>query len=73
MKSNACEFYWEFSGGDTIATVWIPSEYQWDAKYPWAGGRRREIVTAVAEETRRRQAPSSKIKWEDDRFHLMRA
>ncbi len=73
LKKNICEFYWEFGGGDTLVTVWFPPQDQWDAKYPWAGGRHREIVNAVAEEVRRTQSPSSSIKWESDRFHLVEA
>ena len=73
LKKNVCEFYFELGGGSTVATVWIPAEDKWDAKYPWAGGRRKEIITFVAEEVRRTQSPSSTIKWEDDRFHLVTA
>ena len=71
-NGQTCEFYWEFSGGDAIATVWFPAEGEWDAKYPWAKGRQKEIVSAVAEEIRRKQSPSSKIEWESDRFHLVK-
>ena len=73
LKKNVCEFYWEFGGGDIVATIWFPAEDKWDAKYPWASGRRKEIITAVAEEVHRTQSPSSTIKWEDDRFHLVKA
>ncbi len=73
LKKNVCEFYFEFGGADTIATIWFPAENQWDAKYPWASGRHKEILTFVAQEVRRTQAPKSTIKWEADRFHLMTA
>ena len=71
-KGQTCEFYWEFGGGDTIAITWFPPENQWDAKYPWASGRHKEIVTFVAEEVRRTQSPSSKIVWEDNCFRLVK-
>jgi len=72
FKKNTCEFYWEFGGADMIATIWFPKDdLAWDAKYPWASGRRKEIITFMAEEVRRMQAPKSTIKWEDDRFHLV--
>lgn len=71
LQKNVCEFYWEFSGGDTLATVWFPAEDKWDEKYPWARGRQKEIVTSVAEQVRRQQAPRSSIRWEADRFHLV--
>ena len=47
LKKNTCEFYWEFGGADTVAIIWIPAEGKWDAKYPWASGRRKEIITFV--------------------------
>lgn len=71
FKKNICEFYFEFGGGDTVATIWFPIEDAWDAKYPWASGRHKEIVESVAKELQRTQAPTSTIKWEKDRFHLV--
>lgn len=70
FKKKTCEFYWEFGGGDVLATVWFPAGGKWDAKYPWAAGRHSAIMEFVAAEVRRQKAPSSKIQWEDDRFHL---
>lgn len=70
-KVNTCEFYWEFGGGDTIATVWFPAEDEWDARYPWARGRRKEIIDSVARKVRGKKAPSSTIQMEEDRFHLV--
>ncbi len=66
LKKNTCEFHWEFGGGDVVALVWFPAETEWDAKYPWAQGRRKEILDYVAEQTRRRQAPSTRLKWDGD-------
>jgi hypothetical protein len=72
FKKNACEFYWEFSGGNVVASVWFPAgDNAWDAKYPWAKGRRMEIVRDMAEQVRRKQAPSARIEWEADRLHLV--
>ncbi len=73
LKKNVCEFYFEFGGADIVATVWFPAEDKWDAKYPWASGRHKEIITFVAKEVHRTQAPKATIKWEADRFHLMTA
>ena len=71
LKKNTCEFYFEFGGGETVAIITVPTEDKWDAKYPWASGRHKDIVTFVANECRRTQAPKSTIKWEADRFHLV--
>jgi hypothetical protein len=70
LKKNICEFYFEFGGGDTVAIVSFPAEKDWDAKHPWASGRRKEILTFVAEEVRRTQASKSTIVWEDKSFRL---
>ena len=71
LKKNVCEFYFEFGGGDTVAIITVPAEDQWAAKYPWASGRRKEILTFVAEELRRTQASSSTIVWEPNSFRLV--
>lgn len=72
LKKNTCEFYWEFGGADMIATIWFPKDdAAWDKQYPWAAGRRMEIVKEMAEEARKKQAPASKLKWEADRVHMI--
>ncbi|MGE5375460.1 MAG: hypothetical protein ACM3XO_10415 [Bacteroidota bacterium] len=66
FKKNTCEFPWEFGGADTVAIIWFPKEEaEWDRKYPWAAGRRMEIVRDMAEQVRKQQAPSSRLKWEE--------
>lgn len=72
FKKNTCEFYWEFGGPDMIATIWFPKDdAAWDEQYPWAAGRRMEIVKSMAEQVRIKQAPKSALKWEADRVHLV--
>lgn len=72
FKKNTCDFYWEFGGGDTVAIIWFPKEdAEWDKKYPWAAGRRMQIVREMAEQVRKQQAPSSTLKWEDDAVVLV--
>ena len=71
FNTKTCEFYWEIGGGDTLATIWFPTEGKWNTHYPWAAERRNEIMDFVAEEVRKQMAKSSTIKWEDDRFHLV--
>jgi hypothetical protein len=73
LKKNVCEFYFEFGGADTVAIVTIPAEDNWEVIYPWAAGRRKEILAFVAREVQRTQAPSSKIAWEDKCFRLVKA
>jgi len=73
LKKNLCEFYFEFGDGDTVAIITVPAEERWDGTYPWAAGRREKILTFVADEVKRTQAPSSMIVWEDKSFRLMKA
>jgi hypothetical protein len=72
LKKNVCEFYFEFGGGETVAIVSFPAEDKWDASYPWAGGRRKEILAFVAKEVRRTQSPSATIVWEEGCFRLVK-
>jgi hypothetical protein len=72
LKKNVCEFYFEFGGADVIATIWLPKDDSaWDAAYPWAAGRRMEIVREMAGQVRKKEAPQSTLKWEADRVHLV--
>lgn len=72
LKKNLCEFYFEFGGGDTVAIVTVPAKDKWDTAYPWAAGRREQILSFVAEQLRRTQAPSSAIVWEERSFRLVK-
>lgn len=51
-------FWWEFGGGDVVAIVNVGDEEEWRAKYPWAAGRRAEILAFVAAEVIRQKAPT---------------
>ena len=51
-------FWWEFGGGDVVAIVNVGDEEEWRAKYPWAAGRRAEILGFVAAEVIRQKAPT---------------
>jgi len=66
FKKNMCEFYWEFGGGDAVAIISFPrNDSGWDKQYPWAAGRRMEIVKEMAEQIRKQESPSSTLKWEE--------
>jgi hypothetical protein len=70
-QKHFCSFFFEFGGGKTVAIVSIPSEERWDTAFPWAAGRRKEILTFVAEELKRTQAPRSTIVWQGESFSLV--
>ena len=66
FKKNSCEFYWEFGGGDVVAIISFPkTDSEWDKQYPWAVGRRMEIVKDMAEQVRKKRASSSTLRWEE--------
>lgn len=72
FNKNTCEFYWEFGGPDVMIIIWFPkTDAEWDANYPWAAGRRMEIVRDMAEQVRMMEAPSSTLKWEDGTVLLL--
>ncbi len=60
--SNSAKFNWEFGAHDIIAFVWGPLPENWDNAYPWAIGRRREIMHRIADEVIKQRAA---ICWAD--------
>lgn len=50
---------WEFGGGDVVAIIYFPDEASWNARHPWAAGRRTEILRRVADEAVRQKSPGS--------------
>lgn len=44
----AHSFGWELGTGNVLATLYVPSPAQWEAKLPWAAGRREEAAAALA-------------------------
>jgi hypothetical protein len=65
-NGNICQCDWELSGGETIAIIWVPAAEGWDNKYPWAKGRRQEVLNILVNETRRQRAPLAAIEWQDN-------
>ncbi len=66
-NGEICRCEWEFGGGDTLAILFVPAAQEWDTRYPWARGRRQEVLSRVATETRRQRAPLALIEWDDPR------
>ena len=48
---------WEFGGNDVVAIIYFEKDAIWRGQYPWAAGRRSEIVRRVADEMVRQKAP----------------
>lgn len=57
-EAGALSFYWEFGGGDAVASISVGDVPKWAAAYPWTVGRRREILERVAQEVIRQKAPT---------------
>lgn len=63
--AGTLSFYWEFCGGDVIASVSVGKEAEWRVKHPWAAVRRAEILQRVADEVIRQKAPNSRAEIDD--------
>lgn len=55
--AGVLSFYWEFGGGDALATVVVGTARDWCAQPAWAAARRTEIVSRIAAEVVRQKAP----------------
>ncbi len=49
-------FDWEFAMSPTLALIWGPKAAGWDAAFPWAAGRQREVYEFVGSEVVRQKA-----------------
>jgi len=49
---------WEFGGTDEVVAILAFAADRWDARYPWAAGRRAEILSRVGAEVVRQKAPT---------------
>lgn len=57
--------YWEFGGGDTVASIQVGDEAAWRQQHGWAGARRAEILQRIAREVIRLRAPSCRAEIDD--------
>ena len=55
--SHSASFPWEFGGGNIIAIIHLTPSSEWSEKYPWAAGRRDEIVERMVNDVIRQKAP----------------
>ena len=56
--SQELPFYWEYGGGNVVVIARFDEPDKFAVRYPWAAGRRREILERLAQELIRQQAPS---------------
>ncbi len=62
---NTISCYWEFCGGDTVASIFIGDISEWNTCYPWAVGRRMDVLMRIAAEVVRQKAPTCSALIED--------
>jgi hypothetical protein len=55
--------WWEFGGGDVLAIVTGPPPHTWDSEFPWTRGRRREILSRIAESVIQQKAPGRRAEF----------
>lgn len=68
---RTCSFYWEFGGGDVVASINVPSPFNWDAEIPWAASRRDEVLQRIAQEVQQKQCPSCEARISDNWIEVL--
>ena len=58
---NTHEFQWEFGTGKVVVFIYTPSPDEWDARLPWATGRRTEVLGALGREVCRQKCPGCRV------------
>ena len=66
-EKNIIKFNWEFGAHDIIAFIWKYDSEQRDKSYPWAVGRKKEILKRVAEEVIKQRAQNCRAEIEYER------
>lgn len=61
---NEAKFEWEFGTGDIVATITIPVGPEFDQLFPWAKGRRDEILKRVLSEVVRQKVPGGTFEFD---------
>ena len=68
---HAHEFGWDLGGRDVVMAIYVPSPADWDARLPWAAGRRQQVLDFMAREVRRRKARGCRIEMHERWIHLV--
>jgi len=67
---HAHRFDWELGAKDVVATIYVPPPLDWDARIPWAAGRRGEILAALAREVCRQKCRGCEVEMAERWIHL---
>ncbi len=63
---RSIHFDWEFAMSPTLALIWGPKSALWNAEYPWAAGRQREVYEFVGAEVVRQKASDAHFEYDLD-------
>ena len=69
---HAHRFDWELGAKDVVATIYVPAPVDWDARIPWAAGRRGEVLGALAREVSRQKCRGCLIEIAERWIYLRR-
>jgi len=58
-EENTHELQWEFGTGNVVLFIYAPSPAEWDARLPWAAGRRTEVLIMRGREVSRQKCPAA--------------
>lgn len=70
---HAQSFGWDLGARDVIATIYVPSPADWDARVPWAAGRRDQVLATLAREVSRQKCRGCVIEIAERWIHLREA
>ena len=52
---HSASFFWEFGGGEIIAIIHLTPSSEWNKQYPWAAGRRDEVLERMVSDVIRQK------------------
>lgn len=71
-EQGTIQLYYEFGGGDCVAIINIPTEEEWTSTTHRPLSERNAILTFIAEQAIRDQAPNCYYKFTDNFIELLR-
>jgi hypothetical protein len=66
------DFYWEFGGGEAVASITVPTPAKWAAALPWAADRRDEVLQRVAHQVCRQRCAGCRPRFGDNWIDLIK-
>jgi hypothetical protein len=70
-RDRQYDFYWEFGGDDTVASISVPTPGQWSAALPWAADRCDEVLRRIAKEVCKKKCARCRPRFGDNSIDLV--